>query len=238
MTTDAPDAGSSELPPSYDSLTDTSANELLQPTILVLAGQSIHAESANSAPLYQLNRGIASLSHATQEVEFSRVERTVRTGSYGEPAIKPRVRHVYNLRYIGGGAPGSLPSDSPHYFIRAVSRRTVGHVGVKKSRFRSQWKAVPVDVSGRNSELGLPQFVRDAGPLFEIRRRGDRYEWTDGDGKDVAVEDEGEDQHRLLVTASLHQETMDALVALWCCRIWQFSADHKERIHEGMEGGE
>jgi hypothetical protein len=83
----------------------------------------------------------------------------------------------------------------------------------------------------------MPQFVKDAKPLFEISFKNNIYEWTDGDGNTVAVEDEGDDQHRLIVSVSLLRETLDALVALWCCRVWQYNADHREKIDEGMEGG-
>jgi hypothetical protein len=232
-------ANFSEQPPSYVDATDNDVNEILQPTILVLAGQSIHAESAASAPLYQLDRGIASLGHATQQVEFERVDRTIKTSSDGEPSIKPRARHIYNLKHQKNSPGGiePLPSYSPHYFIKSVSRKTLGDVGIKKSHFRSQWKALSIDALGKQNDRGIPQFIKDNKPLFEIHQKNDRYEWTDADGNAIAVEDEGEDQHRLVITASLHRETMDALVALWCCRIWQYSADHEERPHEGLERG-
>ncbi|KAL1863905.1 hypothetical protein Daus18300_008054 [Diaporthe australafricana] len=232
-------AVSADKPPSYDEAID-----VCQPTILILAGQSIHAESADSAPLYQLNRGISTLSHATQNVEFKRVQYTVRTTSAGEPAVKPRERHVYNLKHehkVPGGI-DSWPSESPYYFIQSVSSTTrdAGTLGLKKSRFpgRKQWRVLPVDLSGKNSKhaYGLPTFYKNAEPIFEINNRKVGYEWTDGEGKAVAVEDEGEDTHRLIVTASLPRTTMDALVALWCCRMWQYSADNKAPVHEGVEG--
>lgn len=228
-----------ETPPSYDEVID-----ICEPTILILAGQSIHAESADSAPLYQLNRGIATLTHATQNVEFQRVQYIVKTRSSGEPAVKPRQRHVYNLKHkhqVPGGL-DSWPSESPNYYIESVSSTTreAGTLGLKKSRFpgRKQWRVLAVDLSGQHSknDFGLPTFVKDAKPVFEINHKKAGYEWTDGEGKAVAVEDEGDDTHRLIVTASLPRKTLDALVALWCCRMWQYSADNTERIHQGMQG--
>lgn len=227
-------------PPSYDEVVD-----VCQPTILILAGQSIHAESADSAPLYRLNRGVTSLTHATQNVEFQRVQYSVKTTPDGEPTVKPRERHVYNLKHnhkVPGGY-DSWPSESPNFHIESVSSSTkeAGTLGLKKSRFpgRKQWRVLPVDRSGKNSKkgFGLPTFVKDAKPVFEVTHKAVGYEWTDGEGKPVAVEDEGEDTHRLIVTASLPRKTLDALVALWCCRMWQYSADNTEPIHEGMQGG-
>ncbi|OAA54307.1 hypothetical protein SPI_08926 [Niveomyces insectorum RCEF 264] len=52
----------------------------------------------------------------------------------------------------------------------------------------------------------------------------------------AAAEDEGEGQQRLVVTATLRRTQLDALVALWCCRIWETSAELEPRLHEGMEG--
>jgi hypothetical protein len=225
---------SPENPPSYEDASD----EVWPPTILVLAGTSIHAESADSAPLYQINRAVASLTSATREVEFERVERTVKTTG-GEPVVKPRMRHIYNLKYTKDSPGGleSLPSDSPHYYIQSLSRRTVGNVGLKKARLRTRWTALPIEISGKHSSYGFPRYVDGARSIFEMTRRKGRYEWTDGDGKAVAVEDVGEDQHRLIVTASLRRDYMDALVALWCCRVWQYSIEHTERVHEGLDSG-
>jgi hypothetical protein len=172
-------------------------------------------------------------------VEFERVERTIKT-SGGEPAVKPRSRHIYNLKYAKD-APGgleSLPSDSPHYYIQAVSRRTVGNVGLKKARLWTRWRALPLDISGKNSSYGIPRFIDGVQPLFKITpRHGGGYEWVDGYGTAVAVEDVGEGQHRLIVTASLRRDSMDMLVALWCCRVWHYSVEHSERVHQGLEGG-
>lgn len=243
MAAPATAAPSADTPPSYDETID-----VCQPTILILAGQSIHAESADSAPLYQLNRGIATLTHATLNVELQRVQYSVRTAPGGEPTIRPRERHIYNLKHIHRvpGGRDSWPSESPNYYIESVSSTTreAGTLGLKKARFplagRKQWGILPVDRSGKNSKngYGLPTFLKDATPVFEVHHKKEvGYEWTDGEGKAVAVEDEGDDTHRLIVTASLPRKTLDALVALWCCRMWQYSADHTDNIYSGVEEG-
>jgi hypothetical protein len=231
----SPDSGSLEDPPTYSNIT----NEIWEPTILVLAETCIHAESVDSAPLYQLNRAVARITRATAQVEFERVERTVKMSDY-EPVVKPRSRHIYNLHMVNG-VPGGLeqiPSHSPRCYIESVSRRTIGSIGIKKSHFRSHWMVLPIDVSGNNSKYAsLPTFIKDTKPIFQIQQKNGKNEWTDGEGKAVAVEDDGDDQHRLIITTSLHRDSIDVLVALWCCRIWQYSDEHTERLKEGMEGG-
>lgn len=228
-------------PPSYDDVAND-VNPILQPTIHVLVGQTIHAESADAPLLYRLNRGVASLSHTTSEVELERVDRGFHSSADASPAMRERTRHIYDLRLVKGvnGTLSSLPSDSPGFYAAPQNRRrSLGCFGLKKSRVpgRSSWKALPVDPTGKSSKWNLASFVKDGTPVFELKQKNGRYEWVDGQGKHIAVEDEGEDQHRLVVTASLPQQTVDALIALWCCRLWQYSAEHQDSLYEGVDGG-
>ncbi|KAK4040893.1 hypothetical protein C8A01DRAFT_35065 [Parachaetomium inaequale] len=149
-------------PPPYHA-TDT--NPTWPPTTLVLAGQSIHASTATapSPPLYRLNRGIASLTHATAAVELTRVERTVLLTKGGrEPTVRARPRDIYTLKHTrtrtAALTGGRLPAaDSPRYYIEAVSRRRRG--------------TVFGDLGC--SSFGVPRFVEDGRqpPVFEIRQR-------------------------------------------------------------------
>src|SRR4051812_12479900 len=95
-------SNASEKPPPYDE----PANEVWDPTILVLDDTTIHADSTDSAPLYRLSRAVAVLTVSTKEVEFERVERNVKTKA-DEPAVKCRSRHIYNLKYMTK-VPGGL----------------------------------------------------------------------------------------------------------------------------------
>ncbi|KAH6652446.1 hypothetical protein BKA67DRAFT_574035 [Truncatella angustata] len=58
-----------EMPPPYND----DADETWQPITLVLAGLSIYTESDDATLLYQLDRGVASLTQATHKVELERV---------------------------------------------------------------------------------------------------------------------------------------------------------------------
>ncbi|KAI1122985.1 hypothetical protein F5Y10DRAFT_286627 [Nemania abortiva] len=225
-------------PPSYTEVTAVATgptDDVVQPMILVLAGQTIHAETASSAPLYHLNRGIASLPRATLKVSLERVERAVRTSPDNGPSLRDYRRHVFTLER-SWTVYDALPSNCPRFFARAVSKRALGHVGLKKARLRSAFTALLIDVTGRGNKLGLPGFANDAQPVFEVRRKDGRWEWEDKDGNAVAVEDEGDVTHRLIVTAPLPRVTVDALVALWCCRLWECSAQHADDLQQGMDG--
>ncbi|OBT70272.1 hypothetical protein VE03_00006 [Pseudogymnoascus sp. 23342-1-I1] len=214
------ETGTASSPPSYTQAVSDAADDLLQPAILVLDNLSIHAESDPTVPLYQFNRSIASLGPATSVVEFARMER--KAGS-----AKQRPRHIYNLHHQ---KPMLRVPSTRHaeYFIQAVASpaRRLGHLGLKQARTSEHWTALPVDMKGW-TEFSRPPFVAGAAPVLEAHHRQGACKWTDGDGRDVAIEYDEEREHRLLVTASLQRETLDALVALWCCRVWQLSVDQK-----------
>jgi hypothetical protein len=88
------------------------------------------------------------------------------------------------------------------------------------------WTALPVDMKGW-TEVNWPPFMADAAPVLEAHHRLGACKWTDGNGHDVAMEYDSDRERRLLVTASLQREMLDALVALWCCRLWQRSVDRQ-----------
>ena len=226
-------------PPPYEDPQPEDADKLVPPTIHILYRQAIHPESPDADPIYELTRGVAHLTHATSEVELRRVDRAVRTDAAGQATVTQRRRHIYDLRLQKGihGTLSTLPSDSPPFFVEPMSRRELGAFALDKSRLRSQWKACPMDLSGKSSKYNRPAFLKGGKHLFEVRRKDGRYEWADAEGRAIAVEDQGEEQHRLLVTASLRRDVVDALVALWCCRLWQYSAEHQEPLYTGADAG-
>lgn len=206
--------------PSYTQAVSDAADDLLQPVILVLDGQSIHAESGPTVPLYQVNRGIANLGPATSVVEFARMEHSAGNA-------KQRSRHIYNLHHQ---QPLLRVPSARHaeYFIQAVAApaRRLGHLGLKQAHVAEHWTALPVDMKGW-TEMVRPPFVADAAPVLEAHHRQGACKWTDSDGRDVAMEYDSDRENRLLVTASLQGEMLDALVALWCCRVWQQSVNQQ-----------
>lgn len=234
--------------PSYDeavheaTTASTSSDDLVQPVILVPDGQAIYAETDPTVHLYEVNRGLASLGEATLAVEFTRMEQ--RSGS----STNRRARHIYSLRRkpppmhlrrvtgIRNHEKGYDDKNTPDYFIQSVAApsRRLGHMGFQANSTRGgQWSATVllVDMKGW-TESDSPPFVAGAVPVFTARQRQGACKWmlgagggTDADGaQDVAMEYDTEPAvHRLLVTAPLPRERLDALVALWCCRVWQRS---------------
>ncbi|OIW34870.1 hypothetical protein CONLIGDRAFT_626917 [Coniochaeta ligniaria NRRL 30616] len=212
------ETGTTASPPSYSEALSHAADDLLQPVILVLDNQSIYAESNPTVHLYEVNRSIASLGRATLNVKFSRS-----AGSTSQ-----RSKHIYDLHHTPclERAPST---HSAEYFIEYIgaSTRRLGSLGFRTVHgVPEDWTALPVDMKGW-SDLLCPPFVADAAPVFEAHHREGVCKWTDGNGHDVAIEYDSDKQHRLLVTASLRRDTLDALVALWCCRLWQQSVNRQ-----------
>ncbi|KAI1498315.1 hypothetical protein F5X99DRAFT_393974 [Biscogniauxia marginata] len=203
-------------PPPYDDGDQDTTNDVLQPVILVLVGHFIHSESVNSAPLYEMSRGVSSLSHTDQSVTFLRLEHSVKIDRGGNPRVTRRDRHIFDLKH----PPNAISTSRYPFFLKSVSKRTLGNVGLKKSHIsRHGFKALQLSRTGNDDNI-----------LFEIKQKNKKFEWIDFNGRPIAVEDEADDQYRLVVTARLQRETMDALVAMWCLRLWYDSAEEKEEL--------
>lgn len=236
-----PDTQAPESPPTYTESELT--NDIWEPTILVLNKTTIHRESTNSPALYRLSRAVSAITAVTKVVELERIEHTVKTKLASndlEPVVKPRSHHIYNLRYwrrpTGLGAL-MVGWTVPDIRIQSVSRSgTLGHLGLKRPRFqqKTELKVYPMDISG-DVVSWLPSSSKNTKPVFQIKQKDGKNTWKDGDNRVIATEDlDGEDQHKLIITVSLHQEIVDALVALWCARIWQHS---NQNIDEGLDSG-
>ncbi|KAI0483484.1 hypothetical protein F4859DRAFT_472966 [Xylaria cf. heliscus] len=201
-------------PPPYESPKDNDASDTVHPTILVLAGRLIHSESASSAVLYELDRDVGFLSGADHKVAFSRHEPRVRAGQHGDGGVVRRTtdhqRHLFNLE-----SPHAIISTSRYpFFLTSVSRKTLGHVGLRKTSVpRLGFKVMRIGRSGGEDE-----------EMFEITHKEGRYEWWDAEGRRVAIEDCVDGRARMIVTTALERQRADVLVAIWCLRIWHDAA--------------
>ncbi len=246
-----------DVPPPYDapvdgappyearSHDDVQDDPVVDPTIFILAGQSVHAEATSAPPAYELSRAVATLTKSTEKVEFERVDQVVGASTTdGAPTVKRRRRHLYDLRRtvkqprIGLGRSRSS-SDAPEYYIHSLSsRRTLGHLGLAKARhggFAAGFTAVPVSVPAATTSRA--RFADGAAPLFALRRTRDRSQWVVADGDEtVAIEDAADEQQRLMLLKALPRKDVDALVALWCCRIWQDAAARAEEARSEIGG--
>ena len=116
-------------PPPYDGL-DAADTDTVHPVILVLSGRLIYSEGAGSPALYELDHDVGFLSRSDHKVSFSRHERRVRASQHGGGGVRASnyQRHLFNLE-----SPHAVTSTSRYaFFLTSVSRKTLGHVGLKR----------------------------------------------------------------------------------------------------------
>jgi len=232
-------------PPPYKESFEEDPNELCEPTTFIQHDTAVYAETTDSLAVYHLSRDVSAITSSTKTVDFERIEKTVKRTSRAtdEPVIQSRPRHIYTLNYMTTlPGPFAIRVDGwshPRVFIKSESRRTAGHMAIRHSRFnrsRNDLKIVPMETVPSQKAL---RFKKDATPLFRIQPGEDgKHLWVDENGKPVAIEESVDEVHKLIITVSLPRKMVDAMVGLWCGRIWESSDEKLKPLHEGMEGGE
>ncbi|KAM3553799.1 hypothetical protein ARSEF4850_006762 [Beauveria asiatica] len=204
-------------------------NATVEPTIFILAGQAVYAETVDGPPAYELSRAVATLTKSTEKVEFERLDQILSAAGPADdlassPTIRrrrPRRRHLYDLRRTPkqprlGLARSRARSDAPEYYLHSQSlRRTLGHVGLAKARpggWAAGFRAMPVDKGGRSRWVAA----------------------ADGE-ETLAIEDAADRQRRLILTRALPRKEVDALVALWCASTWQEAAARADKELRGVK---
>lgn len=217
-------------PPPYEAAPEDDLQEdaLIEPTIFVLAGLTVHVETANSPPAYELSRAVAHLSKATERVAFARFDQIIGSIASDEagavvPIVKRRRRHLYDLRRTAkqpriGFSRARSSTDAPEYYIHSVSRRTIGHVGLSKfshGGFSAGFTALPVHITPASQ----PRYSVYKPAVFKLQRKDNRSEWmSTKDQATIAVEDMADDEHRLIF--------MKAPGASWqicSCQAWRWT---------------
>lgn len=234
--------------PPYEAQSHDDDNATVEPTIFILAGQAVHAETIDGPLAYELSRAVATLTKSTEKVEFERLDQILTAAAPADddsnpppPTRRLRRRHLYDLRRTPkqprlGLTRSRARSDAPEYYLHSQSsRRTLGHVGLAKARsggWPAGFRAVPVHVATSQA-----RFAADDTPLFALRRdKGGRSRWVAADGEEtLAIEDAADRQRRLILTRALPRKEVDALVALWCASIWQEAAVRADEELRGVK---
>ncbi|KAL4925070.1 uncharacterized protein BDV17DRAFT_191789 [Aspergillus undulatus] len=236
-----------DLPPSYkDAIQDGTKiveTDSLPPAVLLLEGDSIKCESSSTL-LYQLSRNITSLPRTppkNSSVVFERVEQNALEKT--DATTQPQQHH--HLFYLAHPADAQYRTDVPGYYITSVdSSATIGNMHFETTKSRLQKTEFTALLSAGRTCAHKPLFdaLGKSVTLFNARPAGwmsSRYVWTDGEGRQVAVEDvlgkNDRGKTRLSITMSMKQEERDALVALWVLRLWYETAESKQAKKEAME---
>jgi hypothetical protein len=224
---------------SFEKTGGNSSQEILEPAVLFLSGQSVLAESATSTPLYHLNSDIRSTSNKDSSVTFERVEHDVpglEIETKQGTADTPRKKHLF---YLAHPMNAQYRTDIPaKYYITAAVPETVGNIRLETSEARFQKTSFKALLSANKTASDKPLF--DEGTqqllLFDIQpnwKAGRNcYRWSDLDGRQVAIEEREDDRYKLSVTSSMSQELRDALVATWLLRLWHDTAESRQAKRE------
>lgn len=160
----------------------------------------------------------------------------VSSGDAAAPRIKLRRRHIFNLVHPTGTT--AAAETAVGYYMKPLTKTThAGAYGLKKkshSLRADKWKVLPVRDKAKDGE---PRFEDKGRPLFQVAKGksgGGAYEWMDAKGVVLAVEEEEEEgMRRLRMVERMESRVMDALVAMWCCRIWAEAVEAQPQVHEG-----
>ncbi|KAF7556146.1 hypothetical protein G7Z17_g1643 [Cylindrodendrum hubeiense] len=229
------DSKTYDLLPPYEPDDGPSSNAL-EPTVLVLAGQSIHAETATSAPLYQMSRSVISPTPKQDgtSVTFERIEHSVPEKVEGTASAKPRTQLLF---YLAHPVNAEYRKDTPAYFITAASPQMVGNIVFETSKSVIQKTEFKALLSANRTASDKPLFDEKAEPLFNIKPKwkGGGHKWTGPDGTQVALEEGKGAEHKLAITAPMEREMRDALVAMWVLRLWHDTAETRQAKREVLE---
>ncbi|KAF7589560.1 hypothetical protein BBP40_004139 [Aspergillus hancockii] len=221
-----------DISPPYEDAIENSQNDTLEPTVFILAGQSIQNESNPSTSLFDISGDITSTSHRGTSIKFERVE-------HDQPE-KPesKVSKNQHLFYLAHPAHAQYRTDIPAYYLTSASPKTLGNIRFETSKSRLQKVGFKALLSARKTASDKPLFDEKIEQLLfsaKAKWTGGRYRWADVDGREIAVEDRKGEQHKLVVTAPIQKDMRDALVALWVLRLWYDTAESRQAKRDALE---
>ncbi|KAI9923875.1 hypothetical protein ASPWEDRAFT_26422 [Aspergillus wentii DTO 134E9] len=200
------------------------SSEMIDPAVLVLAGQSIVNENA-STPLYQINRDVTAIPQKGSSVIFERIDNI------------EKEEHNQHIFYLAHPPDAQYRNDTPAYYITSVSSETLGNIVFETAKSRLQKTEFKALLSAKKTASDKPLFDDRPQLLFTVKPKwpGSQYKWTDADGKQIALEDKKGDQQKLSILVSMEQEMRDALVAMWVLRIWHDTAESRKAKREALD---
>ena len=243
-------------PPSYEEACQDlePTPNLLEPAVLLLGAtkKTIYAENDPSTPLYRMSRDVLAIPQQGSSVKFERVDggngyaygnghRNLGLGKLSDAQSKDISRmgeqsesQSQHLFYLVHPENARYRKDIPaQYYITAKTRElTLGNMRLDAGKSvlgKVEFKAV---VSEGRTMYDKDLFdEKGERVLFCAKPKwacGGRLKWVDGEGRELAVEEEKGEEPTLVVTERMEREVRDALVAAWVLKLW----------HDTMESGE
>lgn len=219
------------LPPN-EKANEEFSEKVMKPTVLVLADQFVVPETNTATPIYRMSWSVTSIPQKGTSLVFERVGH--------EPAEKdsstaPGKRQSRHLFYLARPAGAQFQTDTPRSYVTSVSDEMLGNINLETSKSRFQKPEFKALLSEKRTASSIPLFDEKAQCLFDIKPRwiGGRYKWTDSNGRDLAYEAKEAKRHKLVITASMGRAMREALVAMWCLRLWHDTAESRRARRDG-----
>ncbi|KAK7427596.1 hypothetical protein QQZ08_005871 [Neonectria magnoliae] len=226
------DNKSSCLSPSEDAMSEKYSSPVFGSEVLMLDGQSIFSETAPGTPLYQMSRSVTTLSLESRSVVLEKIENGLPGNAQGDARTTQRKQPIF---YLAHPLHAQYRTGTPSYYITSTSPEMVGNVRLEISKPLLQKPGFQALLTPKKTASDSPLFNEEAQkPLFNAKPKwkGGKYKWTDANGKQVAIEEEKDDRHRLVITTSMQTEMKD-VVALWVLRLWHDTAESSKSKREG-----
>lgn len=208
----------------------------IKPQTLVLDGQQVVAETEANTPLYRTSRLVTKIQQQPSSIHLERV------GSLGgewKSAGDSTQQNGQNqlLFYLVHPVNSSYRENVPNYFATGTSPQGLGNLILNIQKRKLQKPEYRITLSKGRSATSQPLFHAEEDiVLFTAKPKtmGKRLIWKDETGKPVATEDVKVGKSpRLQITKRLDIATRDALVAVWCLRVWSDVAESRESKQDG-----
>lgn len=229
-----PDPEPLEPPPAYEQVVEDPPKYKIEPSVLVLDGESIHDEASPKTPLYRLSRKVTIVIPNKSSIKFERIEHV--PPQKDESTARPTERR-HHMFYLVHPSNARYRTDVHPYYMTAKKPSMLGNVRLEAATSRLQKTEFKALLSAGRSAADDPLFDENDGKkvLFSAKPRwmGGRCNWTDTKGKELAFEDGKGEKPRLIITTAMEVDVRDALVAIWCLKVWR---DTNETLAAKMDG--
>lgn len=235
-----------DLPPPYEEDDGDKPGDMVEPLLLSFTNKSIAslplAAGEEPIEMYTLSWDFMHNPKYTRDVSLHRIVRSLRMISSGDPKVKLRERPAYYFRCMTRTSMQVDTLRMPTAWACRDSRSELGNFGLRQKRrdksveVRSIEKATPRAVGAGLLEVVPRWSARDEKTLFSVSRGG---AWKDANGEQVALAEERTGgEHTLRTSRALRRDTLDALVAVWCCRLWMMAVVEMRKDPANQMSGE
>lgn len=195
--------------------------ELLDPEVLTLHGKSITSDTASDEERYKLSHSVLSLPRETKDAtDDERIDLRSTKGHHFF-LVRPQLPKATDTWHLASKWPEEKESHRivlwSHSPLKSTSQAS------KQEQFTAVLRADVHMTSSHEPDRDL---------LLTMQPRWlstNEFNYLDGDGRQLACEERDGGGYKLVVTVEMSQGLRDAVVALWCLRVWRETVRREEK---------